>query len=110
MEEEESHGDAFHKFQAIEKKAVKAIFSSKVGKESLVVLNLSISVLDDFDQWTLVVFSFPFTRRSEVMLVTGWLTHSLVGDDTLPIEDLTDEEDVEDEEDIKWWKLSSDKS
>ena len=44
------------------------------------------------------------------MLVTGWLTHSLVGDDTLPIEDLTDEEDVEDEEDIKWWKLSSDKS
>ena len=60
MEEEENHGDAFHKFQAIEKKAVKAIFSSKVGKESLVVLNLSISVLDDFDQWTLVVFSFLY--------------------------------------------------
>ena len=60
MEEEENHGDAFHKFQAIEKKAVKAIFSSKVGKESLVVLNLSISLLDDFDQWTLVVFSFLY--------------------------------------------------
>ena len=27
VEEEENHGDAFHKFRAIEKKAVKAIFS-----------------------------------------------------------------------------------
>ena len=34
VEEEENHGDAFHKFQAIEKKAVKAIFSSKVRKQS----------------------------------------------------------------------------
>ena len=33
VEEEENHGDAFHKFRAIEKKAVKAIFSSKVWKD-----------------------------------------------------------------------------
>ena len=55
MEEVENHGDAYQKFQAIEKKAVKAIFSSKVWKGWSVVLILSISVLDDSDQWSVII-------------------------------------------------------